>query len=241
MTEGFGTLGHDRAEVDDVRVEPSVAWSPVIGVQLSLVTALAYRRVARESLTVEEHLAPADPELRLRVTLLGRERGATDLLGATLAIDIPLMIRPLDAEGEAVTMEVMIGSGSADPSAGLWYLHRDRDVDLLVSLGWRFPTEGFAGMRMGLAFDGACTLQWRPLRELQVRLGVDTRLEVAGSVHGAPMAGTGGAFVRAVPEVVILPIPELAVVVGGRMPFIQALNDGRTLGPIVAVSLVGEL
>jgi hypothetical protein len=138
-------------------------------------------------------------------------------------------------------MEAMIGSGSVDPSVGLWYLHRDHEIDGLLSLGWRFPTEGFGAMRMGPAFDAAATIQWRPLPELQVRMGLDTRLEVPGAVHGERMRGTGGAFARAVPEVVLLPTRGLAIVVSARLPFFQALNDGRTIGPTVSTSIVGEL
>lgn len=241
MMEGYGLSGRDRAEVNDLRLEPSVAWAPTDGVLLSLVVPLAYRRVARENLSLEEHVAPADPELRLRVTLLGREPGARDLLGASLAVDVPLMIAPTSSQGDAVRMESMIGSGSADASVGLWYFHRDRDLDVLASAGWRFPTEGFAAMRMGPAFDAMATLQWRVVRELSLRLGADTRLEVPGTMHGARMAGTGGVFVRAVPEVVLVPVRELAITIGARLPVYQALNDGRTLGPTIAVSLVGEL
>jgi hypothetical protein len=241
MTEGFGLAGRDRAEVHDVRLEPSVTWAPMDGVLLSLVAPLAHRRVAREDLGLEEHLAPADPELRLRLTLLGRERGARDVLGASLAVDVPLMIAPTTDQGDVVSMPAMIGSGSADPSLGLWYFHRDTDVDVFASLGWRFPTEGFEGMRMGPAFDAATTVQWRPLRELSLRVGVDGRLEVPGTVHGARMESTGGVFVRAVPEVVLVPTRELAITIGVRVPVLQALNDGRTLGPTVSLSLIGEL
>ncbi len=241
MTEGFGVPGGDRAEVNDVRLEPSFAWAPADGVLLSLVVPLAYRRVARANLAIEEHVAPADPELRLRVTLLGRESGARDLLGVSVALDVPLMIAPTSAQGDAVRMESMIGSGSADPSFGLWYFHRDRDLDVLASAGWRFPTEGFDAMRMGPAFDGAATLQWRVIRELSLRLGLDARLEVPGTMHGARMAGTGGLFTRVVPEIVLVPQRQLAFTLGARLPLYQSLNDGRTLGPTVVLSFVGEL
>lgn len=242
MTESYGTRGVDRADVDDLRLEPSVAWAPTPWLFVSVVAPLAYRRVARTDLTLEEHVAPADPELRARITLLGLgPRVPRDLLGLSLAIDIPLMISPTAGQGDQVSMEAMIGSGSADPAAGLWYTHHERDVDVLAMLGWRFPTEGFGRMRMGPSFDSSLAVQWRPLRELGLRLGADSRLEVPGVMDGAQMVNTGGFSARVLADVVLVPSPSFSITVGARVPVIQALHGAHDLGPTLLASVLGEL
>ncbi len=241
-TEGYGTRGRDRADVEDLRLEPSVVWSPMDWLVFSIVAPVAYRTVSRTNLTHEEHVGLADPEVRLRVRLLSDAgRIPRNTLGVSLGIDVPLMGEAHAQDGTPVSMEAMIGSGSADPSAGIWYVHHEGAWTLFAVAGWRFPTTGLAGMRMGLAFDAVATLQWQPLPELAFRLGPDARLEVPGTMSGAIMTNTGGFSARLGGDVVYAPTPEVMLTLGARVPFVQALHGAHDLGVTVLGSVIGDL
>lgn len=241
-TEGFGTRGLDRADVEDVRLEPSVAWSATEWLVVSLVAPVAYRSVTHANLGREEHVGLADPELRLRFTLV-RDAGirARNALGVSAGIDVPLMFDTTAADGTRVSAEGAIGSGSADPSLGLWYVHSEGEWTCLAVAGWRFPTPGFGGMRMGPALDVLLSLQWQPLRELAIRLGPDARLELAEVVGSQVMAHTGGFSARAGGDVVWAPTRALMLTVGVRVPFAQLLNGAHDLGPTVLASVIGDI
>lgn len=241
-TEGFGTRALDRADVEDARLEPSIAWSPTDWLVVSLVAPVAYRVVTRANLTREEHVGLADPELRLRVTLV-RDAGSRprNVLGASVAVDVPLTEVPRDEHGAPVSMEAMIGSGSADPSIGLWYVHRAGEWTIFGTAGWRFPTPGFGAMRMGPALDLAASVQWQPLAELALRLGPDARLELPAVMPDGPMPNTGGFSMRAGGDVVVAPVRELMITLGARVPFLQAMTGAHDLGVTVLGSVIGDL
>jgi hypothetical protein len=108
-TEGYGVRGVDRADVSDVRIEPSLAWSPTDWLVLSVVAPVAYRSVTHTNLAVEDHVGLADPEIRARFTLL-RDRAIAprNVLGASLGVDIPLMGDVRAQDGSAPSMPAMI-------------------------------------------------------------------------------------------------------------------------------------
>lgn len=241
-TEGFGTRGLDRADVEDVRLEPSLAWSVTDWLVASLVVPVAYRTVTRTNLAREEHVGLGDPELRLRFTLV-RDAGirARNALGVSAAIDLPLMFETAARDGTPVSAEAMIGSGSADPSLGLWYVHSEGEWTFFGVAGWRFPTTGFGGMRMGPALDVLASLQWQPLRALAVRLGPDARLELAEVMGAQAMADTGGFSARAGGDVVWAPARELMLTIGVRVPFVELLHGAHDLGPTVLASVIGDI
>ncbi len=96
-------------------------------------------------------------------------------------------------------------------------------------------------MRLGPSLDLGISVQWQPLPQLAIRLGPDARLEVPGTMAGAPMADTGGFSARIGGDVVWAPTGEVMLTAGTRVPFLQLLHGAHDLGATVLAAVIGDL
>lgn len=242
MLDAYGA-GADRADVIDVRLESSIQVTPIEILTLSLTAPVVYREVTRANFSHERVVALADPELRARLRLMssGDVAIGLHLLDVLAGIDLPVMPDVPRPDGEPLSMEAMVASGSADPLVGLLYRFAQGPFHLATALTWRFPTTGHAAMTMGPSLDATLLAGGVLFGVLTLRGAVETRMELAARMPEGVMPNTGGALVRVGGDVVVQPMPGLSVGAGIRGPVVDAMNGDRDPGITASAFVIGEV
>lgn len=239
--DAYGARGVDRADVIEVRTETTLSVVPVDRLTLSLLVPLAYREVVRANLARETVFGLADPELRGRFTLLRGHEGGLHELDAVLGVDLPISPEAFRPDGSPISMEAMIWSGSADPIAGLLYRFSGEPMGVALALTWRFPTPGHQAMTMGPSLDGNLVVSGTVVPELVIRGAIDARWELPAQMPNGPMPNTGGGLVRLGGDLLVRPVPELAIGLGVRAPVIDAMLGDRDPGVTASLLVSGDV
>jgi hypothetical protein len=135
----------------------------------------------------------------------------------------PELRRP---DGSVAPLIAQTGTGGFEPLLGLTWLSRIDDTSLSLSAQGAFPTTGFAGWRNGVALRASEVVQWQPMLELALRVGLDSRLEgPSGStpqIMGAPtfLLHAGGG-------IVVAPTSDLVLHLVVRVPVLGLYDTSQ--------------
>ena len=239
--DAYGVPGIDRADVTELRLESTLVVSPIDRLSVSLLVPLAHREVVRANLSRETVFGLADPELRARFTVLRGHAGGRHELDVVAGVDLPVAPEARRPGGDAISMEAMIASGSADPLLGLAYRFVGDPVGVALALTWRLPTPGHQAMTMGPSLDGALVVSGAVLPVLLLRGALEARWELPAQMPEGPMPNTGGGLVRAGGDVLVRALPELAIGAGVRGPVLDGMLGERDPGLTASVLVAGEV
>ena len=138
------------------------------------------------------------------------------------------------ADGKLLPIEVQSGTGSFDPSLALNYSWTNFPYAFFASATVIVPTVGVAGFRSSPSLRTSLTGQYEFLDGWVIRVSLDTRADLKAYEGALASRDSGGFVAYFSPDLMWQPVQDLVVMVGTRLPFVQALAGYHREGVILA-------
>jgi hypothetical protein len=240
--DAVGRATVDRVELQELRTNLSVAYSPLQWLMLSLTLPVIARDLTDVTLARERLMTIGDIELYGRVYVF-RDRvfAPTHTIGVQVGMRVPTGPLLLDTTGNYREPELQPGTGSFDPSAGVSYLMSADPWSVFVSEILYLPTRGALDFEVGMSWRGTHALQYQLSPALALRAGVNHRLD-ATSKHGAAVEpDSGGLIAFGAFAAMWTPVQDLVLLSQIQVPVLNALRGVHDEGIFASLGAVYDL
>ncbi len=212
-------------QLDEQRLELSVAYAPTRTTFLALAVPLLHRVASFHDGTSKSFFTPGDIQLRVKQFVWSGRRGAFVHQAAIHGgLDTPTSPVEDGERGVALPAVLQPGMGSVAPFVGVFYGFTRGPWSLYSSAAFFLPFAVRAGPHASESFKTSLSVQRQIGRVFASRIGIDTRLDGSCEAYGKPDPNSGGFVAYLSPEVVVSPVADLLLVAGVRAPFGQALH-----------------
>jgi hypothetical protein len=226
-------------QVDDRRAELAFAYAPSETLLLTLGVPALSRSIVSPDGATADRTSLGDIELGLHVVRTRHfDGGLTQRFGVFVGLKLPTAPREADATGAVLSSVLQPGCGSLVPAGGFDYALRSAVWSAYGSLSLWLPFAVRAGPHAGESLRASVRAQWQPTRTIALRAGPSARLDAPGELaSGTGDPNSGGVVLYAAGAIVVTPLTDLTIEVGGLYPALQALNGEHREGAIAAVTL----
>lgn len=240
-TDSIGTAGIDRARIRELRADLSLAWAVREELFLLASLPLVARDVTDDTLARNEVRSLGDVELSAKWFVWRDRPFAPRWLLATLGgVKLPTAPWHEDARGTPLPLEAQPGSGSLDLSLGAALAFFAAPLSAYASVVHREPVLTREPLIPGRSLRASTALQYQLGQSLAARGLCDARWDQGSREQTQPDPHSGGAIAYVGLELLLSPLPDLALIPGARLPALQRLRGSHHEGPIVSLALTRD-
>ncbi len=240
MTMGEPTL--DAVTLRELRMDVAASYAPLPWLFLSATLPLQARGVRDVSLTRERSWGPGDLELSAKAYVFrDREFSPDHLVSVLVGVELPTSLTVNDGQGQPLSLDAQLATGSWDPFAGLAYTMFRGEWSFIASATGYLSTRGRMGFRAGAALRGTLAAQYQPHPRWALRLAADTRLEGESERNGVSDPIGRGFIGFLSPDVLYSPVTDVVLLAGVRVPVLNLLSGPVRQTPILQASVAYDL
>lgn len=234
----IGRPGVDAIELSEQRIDSTVVYAPHPIVMFSVVVPALFRQVSDVTLATISTAGLGDIEARAKLFVWNDGAFPTrHQLATTLGLKLPTARTLRRVDGTLLPVEVQTGTGSFDPSLAVNYSFTAYPYALFASVTAIAPTYGVERFRASPSLRASIAGQYTFAEGWVMRMALDTRGDLKAEENGAPSRDSGGFVAYLSPDLLWQPIQDLVVMVGVRLPFLQALDGYHREGVILSSTI----
>ncbi len=232
-TDAIGQARVNRVELEEERLDASIAWAPLPSWFLAVTLPVVRKQVTYVNLEQRTRLSLGDVELRNKFFVFqDRDFSPRHLVAVEAGLKLPTAPLERDTQGNLLPLEVQAGTGSFDPIGGVSYALFQLPWSGYLSATGTYPTKGIEGSRASRSLRTTLAAQYQPMNLLALRLGLDTRLDGRAREDGRPEPDSGGFIAYVSPSVLLSPLVDLILMAGVQVPVFNALDGYHDEGAV---------
>lgn len=238
----MGDEALNAVSIRELRMDVSAAYAPLSWLILSATLPLQTRSLKDVSLMRERGWGPGDLEVSAKMYLFRDRAFSPDhLISVLVGAELPTSPTLRDEQGQPLSLDAQLGTGSWDPFAGLAYTGFRGEWSFIASATGYLSTRGRYGFRAGTALRTTLAAQYQPNPKWALRLAADTRLEGNSDRHGVPETEGSGFIGFLSPDVLFSPATDVVLQLGVRAPLLNLLNGRVRQSPILQAAMAYDL
>ncbi|HEU4383117.1 MAG TPA: hypothetical protein VFR85_06380 [Anaeromyxobacteraceae bacterium] len=239
MTAGSEETPGMTDELTQWTVRPSVVWSPLPTLNLSLAVPFTNKRMVETGTGMNAPMSDlsglGDVEVGVRwfpfesVDFGSRTRQSVAVMAGS---SFPTGDNDAAQDGVRVDEHGQVGTGGFGPYLGLFYRLGGDVWSGFATLSGRYRTENSYGYRYGQSLNWALQGMWQPGEWFAASLTVDGRSAAADRDQAADVPNTGGLVLALTPAVHANVFAGAWLFARAQLPVYTALLGEQTVGPV---------